>query len=71
VLSQHLYLFGDYILHAGLCSNGVNHQALALLQVYNPPKIMGERKINKLAGLAMVSAVTLLSLMSEMAGTNR
>jgi hypothetical protein len=32
---------------------------------------MGERKINKLAGLAMVSAVTLLSLMSEMAGTNR
>jgi hypothetical protein len=27
---------GDYILHADLYNNGVNHQAPALLQVYNP-----------------------------------
>jgi hypothetical protein len=30
---------GDYILHAGLYNNGVNRQAPALLQVYNPLSI--------------------------------
>jgi hypothetical protein len=35
------YLFGAYILHAGLYSNGVSRQALALLQVYNSHLFLG------------------------------
>ena len=35
LLGVSLYSFGAYILHAGLYSNGVSRQALALLQVYN------------------------------------
>jgi hypothetical protein len=33
--SKALVIDGAYILHAGLYSNGVSRQALALLQVYN------------------------------------
>src|ERR671919_2473292 len=52
---------GAYILHAGLYSNGVSRQALALLQVYNSPLA----PMNTLEDIASLSREELLVLVAE------